>query len=120
MMHRTIVCVVWLLEFIATHAPISKQVEALPGTDKHLHLSGYFVLSALLMFWNGVGAAGTWRRVRTVILILAVYAVADELLQPLVGRDADVMDWTADVAGAIVGAVAGLTIARLTMRSRAE
>lgn len=111
-MHRIVVCLFWSLEFIATHAPISREVEALPGTDKHLHLGAYFVLAALLMFWNGVATAATIRRVVTVVLILAVYAAVDELLQPLFARDADLMDWAADVVGAVAGAVVAFAIAR--------
>jgi len=117
-MHRIVVCAFWLMEFAATHAPISKEVEALPGSDKHLHLGAYCVLSALLMFWNGFRAAGEWRRVATVVLILAIYAAVDELLQPLFSRDAELLDWAADLAGAMLGAVVAFGTSRL-FRARA-
>jgi VanZ family protein len=117
-MHRIVVCLFWLSEFIATHAPISEEVEALPGSDKHLHFGAYIVLSGLLMFWNGVGAAATGRRVLTVILILAVYAAVDELLQPIFDRDAELLDWAADVFGSAIGATLGSVIANGVSRWR--
>lgn len=118
-MHRIAVCVFWLSEFILTHAPIpEQQVEALPGSDKHLHFGAYVVLAGLLLFWNGVDAAGTVRRVLTVVLILAVYAVVDELLQPFFGRDAELLDWAADFFGTAIGATLAYVIARAISRSR--
>ena len=36
---------------------------------------------------------------------MVVYGVVDELLQTPVGRTADVKDWFADVAGAVIGIV---------------
>lgn len=118
-MHRVVVCVFWLSEFISTHAPIpEQQVEALPGSDKHLHFGAYVVLAGLLMFWNGVGAASAGRRVLTVVLILAVYAAVDELLQPFFNRDAELLDWVADFLGSALGAILGYAIARLVCRLR--
>ena len=117
---RIWICVFWLSIFVATHVPLPEQIETLPGTDKHLHFGAYFVLAALLMFWNGVSSAATRRRALTVILMLAVYAAADELLQLLVDRRADLLDWAADVVGAVVGAVAVSTIARVLRTRSAE
>ena len=111
--YRIAVCVFWLSEFVATHAPLSRQIDALPGTDKHLHFGAYFVLGGLLMFWNGVSSVATGSRILKVILILAAYAAADELLQPLVARDADLMDWVADVFGAAAGAVIAYAVSHL-------
>lgn len=60
------------------------------------------------------GAAGTpqpcqlapqhWQRL---LMIVGVYAALDELTQPLVARDAEVLDWCADM----VGTAAGLLVA---------
>jgi VanZ family protein len=108
-----VVCILWVLEFVATHLPPSEEIRSLPGSDKHQHFAGYFVLSGLLMFWNGVSSAARPRRMLTVVLILAVYAAADELLQPLVHRDAELLDWAADLFGAVVGAAVGMVVARV-------
>ena len=37
------------------------------------------------------------------LAILAAYAAADELLQPLTGRSCELGDWIADVVGIVLG-----------------
>jgi VanZ family protein len=50
-------------------------------------------LMILALYW---GVAGRW-------LVLACYGAFDELTQLLVNRNADVMDWLADIAGSALG-----------------
>ena len=45
----------------------------------------------------------TPRRAGLVLMVVAVYGAADELLQIPVGRHADLYDWLADCAGALIG-----------------
>lgn len=75
------------------------QPPALPGApgDKIQHMLAFFVLGA-------VAAAG-WREVSAVKLFagLAVFGGAIELFQtiPALHRDADPLDWIADMAAAL-------------------
>ena len=69
--------------------------------DKAQHLLGFLVLTAL-----GLLAWGTGSTIKLVIG-LAALGGAIEVLQEtsLVGRDAELMDWLADVAGILIVAV---------------
>jgi VanZ family protein len=68
-----------------------------PGDDKVVHAALYAVLGALLRV--ALGRSGP------AIALAAAYGVTDELHQAFVpGRDADVLDALADLAGAALGA----------------
>ncbi len=68
-----------------------------PPWDKLAHLAAYAVLGFLL--GQGTG------RPALAFLIAALYGVSDELHQTRVpGREASVLDWLADAAGALLGA----------------
>jgi VanZ family protein len=91
--------------FIGTHVPrIPVSMEG-GGTDKWLHFGAYaglgLLLSATLNLWRPCERAGCHGV--TVILVGALYGVADEWLQGFVGRDPDVLDWRADVLGIVFG-----------------
>lgn len=74
-------------------APIS-----FPGDDKVVHAALYAVLGGLLRV--ALGRAGP------AVAFAAAFGVTDELHQAFVpGRDADALDWLADVVGALLGAV---------------
>lgn len=45
-------------------------------------------------------------------MIFGVYAALDELTQPLVARDAEVLDWCADMAGTAVGLLVAAWLAQ--------
>ena len=91
----------WVLLFAAMHTPRQHLPQInVSGLDKVVHFLGY----ALLALFGGAYARragirrdrfwfGKW------FLIYAMYAAADELLQPFVNRSADVADWIADVSG---------------------
>jgi VanZ family protein len=74
------------------------------GTDKLEHLVEYAVLGALVLWAlkrSRVGSA-----VLGSMVISAAYGAVDEVHQIFVpGRSCSLTDWTADVAGAILGAV---------------
>ncbi len=73
-------------------APIS-----FPGDDKVVHAALYAVLGAVLRVALG--------RTGPAVALAAAYGLSDEVHQAFVpGRDADVFDWLADVAGAALGA----------------
>lgn len=66
-----------------------------PGSDKLNHFTAFYVL--------GLGAAIVFPRARLWLtaILLVIYGGAIEVVQglPLVGRDADVMDWVTDGLG---------------------
>lgn len=106
--HRTII---WLASlgaaFIATHLPPRAMPSHLGFSDTILHVFGYCVL----------GLATVWRLENRPVALasrqwlgwlafLIIYAIVDELSQPLVGRSNEMGDWLADVCGAILGMTA--------------
>jgi VanZ family protein len=109
--------VYWCALFAGTHAPTVPAVPLGPS-DKLLHAASYAVL-ALLLAWawsvHRPFAGGGWL---AVLAIVFLYGALDEITQIPVGRQADVADWIADAAGAIMG-VAVFTIAQAIVRPRA-
>lgn len=77
----------------------------IPHADKLVHLAIYAGLSGLLSVWFGVRhrIGGAVAVAAVVLLALAAYAAFDELSQIPVGRDADFVDWLADVTGIGLG-----------------
>ena len=47
--------------------------------------------------------------------IVAAHGILDEVTQPIVGRNADVLDWCADMVGATLG-LSGLLIVQAAIR----
>ncbi len=101
-----LVIVCWCALFAATHVPQKPDMVVGYGLDKVFHCGGFAVLS-LLCCW----AIASRRKLSPaiafgIVAALACYAALDELLQtPIPGRHADLLDWLADVAGAIGGAL---------------
>jgi VanZ family protein len=97
-----------------TLLPIEAKAQLL--NDKAEHFLAFFALAIL-----GIKA---WGRKRTLSLAIELAAVGAgiELLQalPIVGRDAEFLDWVADVSGIIIGVIIAVllqVIARRTERS---
>ena len=93
----------WLAIFSGTHYPQAPRIE-IDNSDKILHFSGYFGLAFLLMAWRLTRRAPTFGAVAFVVAVIVTYGALDEITQPLTGRDCDLLDWVADVAGTILGA----------------
>ena len=88
----------WVALFIATHIPLTRM--PLPGqSDKSAHFLAYAGLAILFCWWSLHGERKWW----SVFLILAAYAVVDELLQYPVNRHPDVWDALADWVGVLAG-----------------
>jgi VanZ family protein len=100
--------VVLLVSFAVLFAPAQDVPPAPFGVDKLVHAS-LFAALALTGQWAGVG-----RRVLAPILVL--YAAGSEVIQGLIGRDAAVGDWLADVVGVLIGLLAWQWIARRASR----
>ena len=94
--------VYWIAMFTGTHWPRV----SMPGfsySDKVLHYGAFFGLSILLCtFWAARSGAA---RVSLIVVLaaLALYGLVDEISQIPVGRDCEVLDWCADMAGALTG-----------------
>jgi VanZ family protein len=80
------------------------QASLFPEADKVVHFGLYAVLgllSARAARNSGAPNASTFVRVT---LAIAAFAALDEIHQQFIpGREMDVLDWMADLAGAIVG-----------------
>lgn len=88
---------------VATSIPGSALPPMSPfaGADKVVHFAMYGVLAVLV---GRAIAMGEGRNVWMALAVIALMAAGDEWHQQWIpGRSADVHDWMADVAGAIVG-----------------
>lgn len=102
-LYRWALPVYWVALFVATHLPkVSLGRRAPENADKVIHFTVYGLLAFL--WWRHVQV----RRGRVdelfpwiAVVVIAVYAVADEILQELVGRSFEFYDWLADVCGAV-------------------
>lgn len=101
-------------EFLATHLP-GDHLPHVGTSDKTLHAIAYFVLGGVV--WATLAAYGLARRKRLglLLLLLPLYAVIDEITQPLFGRYSEPSDWLADMGGA-AAAIALLELTLLVVR----
>ena len=84
-----------LVSLAVLFAPPDDVPFAPPGVDKLVH-GALFAALALTGRWAGIG--------RTVLApVLVLYAAVSEVLQGMIGRDAAVGDWVADVVGLLLG-----------------
>jgi hypothetical protein len=84
-----------LVSLAVLFAPADDVPFAPAGVDKLVH-GALFATLALTGRWAGIG--------RTVLLpVLILYAAVSEVLQGMIGRDAAVGDWVADVVGLLLG-----------------
>lgn len=76
-------------------------------SDTILHVLGYCALGLATVWRLENRPAGlASRRWLGWLAFLIIYAIVDELSQPLVGRSCEMGDWLADVCGAILGMTA--------------
>ena len=95
----------WCGIFILTHiSAVNVSHMVLPKylSDKTLHYLAYLLLVFLLWFAINPQKKVKWHQATVwwIIFIVVWYGVADEWLQGYVGRDPDVKDFYADMAGA--------------------
>ena len=89
-----------LLYFLSSRSDLVPSIPS--GWDKVLHAGAYGVLAGLSLraFHGGLGRLARLPTVLALLLTIA-YGMLDEIHQShVVGRDASVLDWLADVAGA--------------------
>jgi VanZ family protein len=99
----------WCLLLVALHYPWSiLRRHASTNTDKVVHLAIYGLLAFLFaeLIERLAGASrstsAAWWQSGLAVVFVALQGAADELTQPLTGRTCDLLDWVADVIGAIV------------------
>jgi len=93
-----------LVSLAVLFAPASDVPPAPYGIDKLVHAS-LFASLAFTARWAGVGRG-------VLVPVLVVYAAASEVIQGLIGRDAAVGDWLADLVGVLLGLLAWHRLAR--------
>lgn len=98
----------WPTLFILAHIPIPQLVRSAHVSDKSLHFIAYLILAFLLWFAINPQRKVNWLKASAwwVLLVLAAYGIVDELLQGCMsGRSCDIMDYVADLIGAITGLI---------------
>jgi len=97
----------WPALFVLAHIPIPDVIYRAGVSDKALHVLAYLVLVFLL--WFAVAGEGKvrWNKPQPWLIILVVvwYGVIDELLQGYVGRNCDIVDFSANLVGVAAGLV---------------
>ncbi len=98
--------VYWLILFIATSIP-SDYIPSVGVSDKFNHFFAYMGLSVLLYFafnlQNKYEIMNKYPAALTLV-IAAIYGAFDEVHQMLIpGRSAELLDWIADIFGAVTG-----------------
>jgi len=93
-----------LVLVFATHYPRPEELLGPnPPSDKTLHFLAYGALGMAVA--TTLAASGRWSPRAAMIALgaLAVFAVIDEVTQPLFSRQAEPLDWVYDVIGLTVG-----------------
>lgn len=110
--------VYWIALIVATHYPRVRLPDEIPASDKVAHALAFGGLA--LLFWlflksrRPLTSASVW----IAAAVLIPYAALDEYLQQFVGRQTDLADWFADVAGIAVVLIA-LELRRRATAARA-
>jgi len=97
----------WPTIFILAHIPIPQVVYRARVSDKSLHFLVYLILVFLLWFAINPDRRVNWRKagVWWILLVVVWYGAFDEWLQGYVGRSCNVMDFLADLVGALTSLV---------------
>jgi len=98
----------WPSIFVLTHIPMPRTIlKNIHTSDKTLHYLAYLVLVFLLWFAISFDKKVNWRKAAVwwILFVVVWYGVFDEWLQSYVGRNADVMDFLANLAGALTGLI---------------
>lgn len=105
----------------ATHLPTVNGLVRYPGIDKVLHLIAYGCLASLAAALATVGRNIRFRHMLGLAILLAGFAILDEVTQPFFNRKAELGDWIADCLGIIGGMSCVILLYRITAhRARQE
>jgi VanZ family protein len=93
-----------------THIPRPGPIPEVPGGDKTLHFTGYFIAGLLLQRCFSF----RWQLAFAVALIALIgLGAVDEATQAFVNRTPSIRDWYADAAGVVCSSVAGSVAVKL-------
>ncbi|MCA9239346.1 MAG: VanZ family protein [Planctomycetales bacterium] len=108
--------------FAATHYPQAIIHNTGPlEIDKLVHVVAYAVLGFLIATWRRRGSASPGlTAILTGVMIAALIGAADEVTQPWFNRVCDLMDWAADLIGALIGCAAYVVMRRLGVFTAAQ
>lgn len=97
----------WLSFFILAHIPVPGLVSKAGVSDKGLHFLAYLILVFLFWFAVSPDKKVIWRKsvVWWVFIVITGYGAVDEMLQGCMGRNCDVMDVVANIAGTFTGLI---------------
>ena len=99
----------WIILFVATSIPIAVVPQIFNAQDKFEHLAAYFILSVLFYFTLHFQLRNKFLNKNAVIAtvaVIALYGAFDEIHQYFIpGRFCDALDWSADLAGGIIGVI---------------
>jgi VanZ family protein len=90
-------------------------------SDKVAHAAEYagFGLLLMLAFRRTLARTSRWALIVVVVVLGATVGVLDEMYQLTVpGRESDVLDWTADVFGIVIGIAGAVGLDTMIERSR--
>jgi VanZ family protein len=90
--------------FTLTHLP-KVPTPLTKADDKTLHFLAYFALACFTSVFGVLAFPRVPAMILWVVLVCGVIAAIDETTQPIFGRTADILDWRADVFGAMAAAV---------------
>ena len=97
----------WLSFFILAHIPVPGLIRKAGVSDKCLHFLAYLILVFLFWFAINPDKKVIWRKfaVWWFFFVVTGYGAVDELLQGCMGRNCDVMDVVANIAGTFTGLI---------------
>ncbi len=101
----------WLCMFVGTHIPQHDLIVPEQISDKLVHAVAYAGLTVLLLLNLFLRTSLRWYHGLIVVLTVAAVGIFDELTQIPVGREFDLVDWAADM----IGALTGLAIVAISM-----
>ena len=102
---RFALSVYWLTMFLGTHMPAG-QVEAISQFDKFIHTAAFAVLAFFIAHYRSLLGPMTRGAYLSIFVAVLAYAAFDEMTQQFAGREGDLLDWFADLGGALLGLVA--------------
>jgi len=107
---RTSLTLYLLILLTLTHIPHLGPIPEVPGGDKTLHFTGYFIAGLLLQWCFSF----RWQLAFAVALIALIgLGAVDEITQAFVNRTPSIFDWYADAAGIVCSSAAGSVAVKL-------
>jgi VanZ family protein len=105
----------WIICAMLTHVPVPPGFIPAAENDKIRHFVGFAILATLFFvaLLTSSHARPPLRSALLVLIILMLYAIIDEVTQPVVGRRCELGDWIADSTGAAIALTLALVITTL-------